>query len=188
MDLATVQGLLNRFGFPCGPVDGVLGPKTKAATARFQQAYNGPDGWLEMDGIPGPKTQAALEDLPRLSINFAVHELACHHCGHAYVRRELLAALEEWRRELGRPIPLLSAYRCKQHNAAVGGASKSMHVEGFAADPNVPADVDDVQALELFSGIGEGRFDVIRHVDLRHLSPNNQTPSATPASPARWTY
>jgi peptidoglycan hydrolase-like protein with peptidoglycan-binding domain len=43
------------LGFDPGALDGVSGPKTKAAIQKFQQA-NG----LAADGIAGPKTQAAL--------------------------------------------------------------------------------------------------------------------------------
>lgn len=53
--VAATQRQLQAHGFDPGPVDGVSGPKTKAAVKAFQQA-NG----LVVDGIVGPKTQAAL--------------------------------------------------------------------------------------------------------------------------------
>lgn len=186
MDNRRIQELLNGNGFPCGAADGIVGPRTRAATARFQQATN-IGTWLVVDGIPGPKTQQALAELPWLSDHFAVREVACKHCGQAYVRRELLRALEEWRAELGRPIPLISGYRCPDHNRAVGGAKYSMHVQGYAADPTVPVHIDELVPLRLFSGIGDDAG-IVRHVDLRHLSPENQTPRATVANPARWHY
>lgn len=187
MDNRQVQTILNAFGFPCGAVDGVLGPQTTAAVVRFQQAYNGPDGWLAVDGVPGLKTQNALADLPYLSPHFPVTEVACHHCGLAYVKRELLNDLETLRAALQAPVPLSDAYRCAYHNRAVGGAKDSMHLYGYAADPAFDAHVDQVFRLRLFSGIGD-KNGVVRHVDLRHLSAFNETPSATPAAPARWQY
>lgn len=187
MDNAQIQIVLNANGFPSGPADGIIGPTTKAAVTYFQQGYNGPDGWLAVDGVPGPKTQAALADLPNLSAHFTRGELACHHCGKAYVRRELLQALESLRDHLGTALPIIDAYRCAQHNGEVGGAGNSMHLEGLAADTPPMAHWESVWALRLFSGIGDRRGQVA-HVDLRHLSPKNQTHNATPDHPARWTY
>lgn len=187
MDNKQIQIALNANGFPCGKADGVLGPQTRAATAKFQAAYNGPDGWLNIDGIPGPKTQNAIAELPYLSPHFNVGEVACHHCGLAYVKRELLNDLESLRAHLGTPLPIIDAYRCPTHNAMVGGAQDSMHLEGLAADPPPVAAWETVWALRLFSGIGD-RVGLVAHVDLRHLSPKNQTHNATPEHPARWTY
>jgi hypothetical protein len=188
MTNAEIQQRLNANGFPCGYVDGIIGPTTKAAVTYFQQAYNGTLGWLAIDGIPGPATTAALGELPKLSAHFAVAELACHHCGKAYVRRELLRALETLRTVVG-PVVIVDAYRCVQHNEAVGGADDSMHLYGYAADPatSMALHVDTVFKLRAFSGIGD-QNGVVRHVDVRHLSPQNQTLAATVAIPARWHY
>lgn len=51
----TVQTKLKRWGYYKGSVDGIFGPKTKAAVRLFQQK-NG----LAVDGIVGAKTAAAL--------------------------------------------------------------------------------------------------------------------------------
>ena len=51
----TVQTKLKRWGYYTGSVDGVYGPKTKAAVKLFQKR-NG----LSVDGVVGPKTAAAL--------------------------------------------------------------------------------------------------------------------------------
>jgi zinc D-Ala-D-Ala carboxypeptidase len=188
MTTSQAQKLLNANGFPCGAADGVIGPKTKAAVGRFQQAYNGTLGWLAIDGVPGPATSAALGELPHLSAHFVVAELACKHCGLAYIRRELLSALEALRQVVG-PVVLVDAYRCAEHNAAVGGADDSMHMYGWAADPamSMALHVDTVFRVRAFSGIGD-QNGVVRHVDVRHLSPQNQTLAATVANPARWQY
>lgn len=187
MELATIQGILNGNGFPCGPADGDLGPRTKAAVAYFQRAHAAVYPWLQVDGIPGPRTQGALERLPHLSDHFTVGELACRHCRRCYVRRELLQALETLRAHLGHPLRVIDAYRCPGHNAEVGGAPNSMHLEGFAADLPPVTEWERVWALRLFSGLGDRRG-MIAHVDLRHLSDANQTRDATPERPARWTY
>lgn len=188
MDARTIQARLNAHGFPCGAVDGDIGPRTRQATARFQAAWFGLEGvgWLAIDGIPGPATQRCLERLPQLSAHFVVDELRSKGDGTCYVRRELVGALESYRSIVG-PLTPLSAYRDPAHNRKVGGAEASMHVEGLGADVPLAASVAEVRALGVFSGIGDkgGR---VRHVDLRHLSRNNKTPHATPGNPARWRY
>lgn len=51
----TVQTRLKKWGYYTGVVDGIYGPKTKAAVKAFQKK-NG----LTVDGIVGPKTAAAI--------------------------------------------------------------------------------------------------------------------------------
>jgi hypothetical protein len=187
MDTKQIQSLLATHGFPCGKIDGELGPNTKAAVARFQMAFNiGP--WLTVDSIPGANTQAALANLPHLSQNFVVDELRSHGNGDCYVKRELLAALEKLRDLLNMPIHVIDAYRDPAHNAAVGGEQDSMHVLGYAADIPQICGWRKVASLQIFSGIGD-RNGAISHIDMRHLAgANNHTPQATPLNPARWTY
>jgi N-acetylmuramoyl-L-alanine amidase len=47
-EVSGVQGRLNNLGFPCGPVDGVLGSMTQAALRAFQ-AHVGIDPSGEVD-------------------------------------------------------------------------------------------------------------------------------------------
>jgi murein DD-endopeptidase MepM/ murein hydrolase activator NlpD len=61
-DVAALQFLLARHGFPSGPVDGGLGARTDAALRRFQ-AWAG----LGADGVAGPGTLAALRRSPTRS-------------------------------------------------------------------------------------------------------------------------
>lgn len=186
MNMKEIQQRLNANGFPCGQADGVYGPITKLAVTKFQEAFNiGP--WLVVDGIPGPRTQAAISNLPHLSNNFVVDELRSHGNGDCFVKRDLLKALEDLRARLNMPVHVIDAYRDPQHNAAVGGASDSMHLWGLAADIPGICGWRVVANMQVFSGIGD-RAGAISHVDLRHLSVHNQTPKATPLSPARWTY
>ena len=52
--------------------------------------------------------------------------------------------LNDVREEFGKPIIILSGARCEKHNAKVGGAKQSAHVEGRAVD------VQRTPALEKF--------------------------------------
>jgi N-acetylmuramoyl-L-alanine amidase len=51
-----IQARLNNLGYPCGAVDGIIGPLTRAAVRSFQEDNN-----LAVDGIAGPITQAKLK-------------------------------------------------------------------------------------------------------------------------------
>ena len=56
--VAGIQSRLNNLGYEAGPVDGVIGAKTKTATRNFQNAHQ-----LTVDGDPGPKTSQKLQDI-----------------------------------------------------------------------------------------------------------------------------
>jgi zinc D-Ala-D-Ala carboxypeptidase len=175
MDVTEAQRILNSHGFPCGAVDGIAGATTKGALMRFQQAYNGPGGWLDTDGVLGPKTADALQwtqDNNALVSYFSVPEVACHHCGLAYVKRELLSALFKLREAHG-PVTILDAYRCPAHNSSIGGAANSQHVLGLACDP-VGISIAEVLPLKAFTGIGTPDHRRATHLDVRtNVSPVN---------------
>jgi zinc D-Ala-D-Ala carboxypeptidase len=167
-----IQNALNSHGFPCGAADGNIGPQTKAAVSRFQQAYCGPNGWLAIDGNPGPATQAALQWVVAnnaLVTGFSIQEVACKHCGCAYVARALLSAMFKLRQELGGALTCVDAYRCPAHNAAIGGAPDSQHIYGNAFDVVKGAVSEDQAHAAGFHGIGHCGSDngAIDHLDLR---------------------
>ncbi len=56
--VVNLQYVLNRQGFYSGSLDGIFGPKTKAAVVQFQQNHR-----LEADGIVGTATLKALGNL-----------------------------------------------------------------------------------------------------------------------------
>lgn len=55
--LTGIQSRLNNLGYDSGPIDGINGPRTKAAVKAFQR-----DHGLDVDGVAGPKTQSALKN------------------------------------------------------------------------------------------------------------------------------
>lgn len=101
-----------------------------------------------------------------LSPHFDTSEFRCHHCGRVSVAEELVEALERCRRIISRPIPIVSGFRCEQHNRMVGGAPRSQHLYGRAAD--LPRGLVTVrQATDAgFRGIGH-RGSWVVHVDVR---------------------
>lgn len=70
---------------------------------------------------------------------FSEKEFACKHCGKVPgIDVRLQNILDAMRERAGAPLVLSSAYRCPEHNAAVGGVPNSFHVQGCAADVLVP--------------------------------------------------
>lgn len=110
-------------------------------------------------------------------------ELACHN-GVPYPMEwretravQLAIEFERIRVAVGRPIPILSAYRTQSYNARIPGAAKnSQHVHGRALDLNIPKGMTLQQLLKAvlsvarsegskIRGVGEYAWGV--HIDIR---------------------
>ena len=81
---------------------------------------------------------------------FSLDEFKCK-CGKGClppqgIDPQLIAVLNEARKDAGTPIYITSGYRCPDHNRACGGATKSYHMTGKAAD--VYSDDFDVHQLK----------------------------------------
>lgn len=134
--------------------------------------------------------------------HFSESELACKDCGVNGVKPQGVALFEDVRRlaeehfGMGRVRMVVNrGYSCEAHNAALGGASKSQHVEGLAIDfrmlvgqdrgkgriewvPVSPAVVEQIaRRSKLLGGIGRASNYV--HIDAR---------PKTTAMPAQWAY
>ena len=115
----------------------------------------------------------------KLTNNFNLSEFQCK-CGckmPAFVKenvKELAENLQALRDVVGR-IDLTNAYRCKEHNADVGGSTNSQHIKGKAADiksntlsPSEIASItDDLMKSEKFKLGGIGIYNTFTHVDIR---------------------
>lgn len=112
--------------------------------------------------------------MTRLSPHFLEREFACSCCGTVKVDPELVRRLELLRAVVGKPLVVVSGYRCAVHNARVGGAKQSQHRLGTAVDLKHGYATVRQAAAAGFRGIGHrGPWAV--HVDIR-------------STPARWTY
>ncbi len=101
-----------------------------------------------------------------LSEHFDRHEFRDRRTGAVMVDPHLVEHLERLRALIERPLPIVSGYRSRTTNRAVGGGRRSQHLYGRAADiPPELATLD--QALEAgFTGIGLAG-DWVTHVDVR---------------------
>ena len=87
----------------------------------------------------------------QVSQHFKRREFACKGCkfasscpyGHGYgkglaiIDAGTVNILEAVRSEFGEPVTVHSGFRCQQHNSRVGGAVRSQHLLGTAADISV---------------------------------------------------
>lgn len=67
---------------------------------------------------------------------FPEYELVCPcgQCDGGEMKPSFMARLTELRKHLDFAFPISSAFRCKQHNADVGGVKLSYHTQGRAVD------------------------------------------------------
>lgn len=91
-----------------------------------------------------------------LSANFKVSEFSCHGkgcCSVTKIDSKLVEYCQKIREHFGKPVTINSGYRCEKHNKSVGGASKSKHVYGMAADI-VVKDVTPAEVAKYAESIG----------------------------------
>lgn len=112
--------------------------------------------------------------------NFTYKEFTCPcGCGLNCVSKKLVAALQELRDLIDKPIIINSACRCEKHNAEVGGVPKkadgsggSLHMKGIAADIHVEGMsskslATEAEKIAAFKNGGIGIYSTFVHVDVR---------------------
>lgn len=108
-----------------------------------------------------------------LSPHFSKAEFADHRTGQVEVDMLLISALERLREIIGKPIIVVSGYRSKSTNAAVGGAVDSQHLVGRAVDVQ-PGTCTITQARAAgFRGIGIKDGQWVVHLDIRNTSSSS---------------
>ena len=71
----------------------------------------------------------------KIQPHFRVREFKCQDGSDPIIIDPVLAYyLERVREYFGKPVNITSGYRSTEHNRAVGGASRSQHMYGLAAD------------------------------------------------------
>lgn len=113
----------------------------------------------------------------KLSTNFNSTEFDCHGngcCSTTTVDPKLVEYLQKIRDHFGKSVTVTSGYRCAKHNKNIGGATKSYHAKGQAADIVVkgvaPAEVAkyaesiSVKGIGLYETNKDGHF---VHIDTR---------------------
>lgn len=172
--MRQLQEMLAVVHFNPGPVDGAFGPMTQRAVRAFQTRHG-----LIVDGVAGPQTLGKLQEVYGMVVrmaqdrqvtpNFNEMEFRCRHCGMVKLHPALPAMLQRLRDRLGRPVSIISGYRCPTHNRNVGGMPNSQHLLGTAADIVVQGVTSSLVAQvadELGFG-GVGTYSSFTHVDVR---------------------
>lgn len=104
--------------------------------------------------------------------HFKQSEFRCKcGCGGIKPNQHLMAVLQLVRIHFNQPVVITSGYRCETHNKNVGGAPKSKHVEGIAADIKVK-NIDPDQVYHFLDSIfpncyGIGLYKSWVHIDVR---------------------
>lgn len=108
----------------------------------------------------------------KISDNFNSTEFDCHGngcCRETVIDLEMVDILQEIRNHFGKAVTVNSGYRCKTHNKNVGGASKSRHLYGMAADIVVKG-VEPIEVAKYAESIGVkgiGLYSWGCHIDSR---------------------
>lgn len=111
----------------------------------------------------------------RISPHFNRSEFACGcGCGYDTVDVELCEALEDVRVRFNSAVTVTSGCRCPVRNLSAGGAWRSLHKRGKAADFIVeshdPAVVQDYLEEKYPGKYGIGRYRSWTHLDVRPQS------------------
>lgn len=185
MTIKQKQCLLYYLGYYIGKIDGIWGDQSRDATILFQDDYG-----LPVNGVCDDVTEKAMKhavtygmpekktDIWKETKYFRRDEFRCKcgkHCNGFPVEpnEKLVETLETIREHFGVPVTVSSGIRCKTHNTNVGGASKSQHMEGTAADivvKGVPVSevVKYAETLMPKTG-GIGTYKTFTHIDVRSV-------------------
>ena len=100
--------------------------------------------------------------------NFTPQELACSHCGEYVHNAKFMDKLQSLRYIIDKPFKINSGHRCAVHNKAVGGATKSKHLE-IAVDISLHNQdrFDLANMADSFGFTGMGHAKSFLHLDLR---------------------
>ncbi|MHA1127330.1 MAG: YcbK family protein [Alphaproteobacteria bacterium] len=102
--------------------------------------------------------------------NFSPEEIACRGDGTIRIDEAALDKLQALREKLGVPLIVHSAYRSPDYNRQVGGAERSMHLQGAAFDismaNHVPDAFEKAARAVGFTGFGYYPRQNFMHIDI----------------------
>ena len=115
----------------------------------------------------------------KITNNFSLEEFECK-CGckmPEFVKKNIIELAENLQviRDVVGKLNLTNAYRCKEHNADVGGATNSQHLKGKAADVK-SKEYDVLEVSKIIEGLiksekieqgGIGIYNTFTHYDVR---------------------
>jgi len=115
----------------------------------------------------------------KITNNFSLEEFECK-CGckmPEFVKKNIIELAENLQviRDVVGKLNLTNAYRCKEHNADVGGAINSQHLKGKAADVK-SKEYDVLEVSKIIEGLiksekieqgGIGIYNTFTHYDIR---------------------
>lgn len=120
-----------------------------------------------------------------ISENFSAAEFACKDGSSRAIDGRLLVMLEAVRAHFGRPVRITSGYRSPEYNRRIGGASRSYHCLGQAAD----IQIDGTPPAEVYAWLdqqypvsGLGLYPRWVHIDCRGFRARWGTPPRRPAA------
>ena len=190
-EVVDVQNDLQLLGYTQVTKDGLWGDISVAALKDFQSKYHLPvtgvadattretlkkavqectSGYAS-EGKSNIKTYSLKQDgNKKITNNFAIREFASKDGSDTIlIDVKLAELLQNIREHFGKPVIINSAYRSKEHNKKVGGASNSYHLYGQAADIQIkgvsPREI--AKYAESLGVKGIGLYGTFVHVDTR---------------------
>ena len=116
-----------------------MSASVQATRARYGQTYY--DRYASGVSSNKSEVKGMIEfkkgDSAQISKNFQYKEFDCHGsgcCSTTIIDEKLVEYVQRIRDHFGKPVTITSPYRCEVHNRRVGGATKSYHMQGKAAD------------------------------------------------------
>lgn len=130
---------------------------------------------IDIYAVPYIKSEIVTYSLSKdgnkyITKNFQVKEFACHDgSDKILIDTKLVIYLQMIREYFDRPVHINSGYRNEAYNKKIGGASKSYHMRGMAADIHIDGINPKVvcYVAESFGMLGIGEYANFSHVDTR---------------------
>lgn len=107
---------------------------------------------------------------------FKLDEFKCKCCGKVIISDNLLLLLDRARDIAGIPFIITSGYRCKKHNAEIGGVPNSAHVKGLACDIKAITSKERYRIVKALLQVGFNRIGIASnfiHADIDTTKPKN---------------